>query len=190
MNTTDTTPTVGWHIEHHDAGHFKFYTALVFGSQVVFHWGRIGTAGSPPQIKTFPTPAQARAAAEKKLQEKIHKGYEWIQQDFEFTLDTRDIEWAIEKNEPRRLTLLFDRAQRDPKFARGKESVLDEYDAFLAQAQHLMDRAASSNFDSVMNDFEELEQSWAEIEDRHSLASTTIEMTKTALKRALLAGKF
>jgi predicted DNA-binding WGR domain protein len=179
----------GWTLEHKDAGHFKFYTALYAeNGVVVYHWGKIGTAG---QLQIFE--GQTKTAALRKIHSKAAKGYEYIKGDdqhgFEFELEDRDLFWAVEKTDPRRLTKLYDRALRDPRFAEEGQSILGQYDAFLEKASNLMHNAATMQFDTVMNDFEELEDMWKEIEDRHSLAATTIGMTKGALARALASGK-
>lgn len=181
--------TQGWTLEHKDAGHFKFYTALATDTGVVvYHWGKIGTAG---QLQIFE--GQSKAAALKKIHSKIARGYEYVQGDdqhgFDFELEDRDIFWAVERTEPRRLTKLFDRAQRDPRFAEAGQTVLGTYDALLEKAQNLMSGAANMQFDTVMNDFEELQELWTQIEDKHSLAETTINMTKGALARAMASGK-
>ena len=179
----------GWTLEHRDAGHFKFYTALyVEGGVAVYHWGRIGTKGQHKIDQNTSMTAVLR-----KVHEKESKGYEYRHEDVAWVVDERDVEGANglgrERPDPGRLTMLFDRALRDPKFTGDKEAVLIGYDAFLDKAQSLMDRAATMPFESVMNDFEELKQSWAEIADKHSLAETTIGMTQGMLMQALIDGK-
>lgn len=181
--------TQGWTLEHKDAGHFKFYIALYADNGVlVFHWGKIGTAGGVQIHENM-----SRANALKKIHSKIAGGYEYVQGDdqhgFEFELEERDLYWAVEKKDPRRLTKLYDRAQRDPRFAEAGQTVLGTYDALLEKAQSLMSGAANMQFDTVMNDFEELQELWTQIEDKHSLAETTINMTKGALARAMASGK-
>jgi predicted DNA-binding WGR domain protein len=181
-------PTRGWYLENRDNGHFKFYTVLITDSGVVVtHWGRIGTAGQA-KIEKYPR-SQALAMGVKTVHSKMAKGYEAKHEEVMFHLEERDIERACERPDPKSLTLLFDRALRDPKFTGEKDSVVAQYDAFLEKAQSLMDKAASSRFESVMNDFEELEAAWKEIEDKHSLAQTTVNMTKAMLTQALISGK-
>lgn len=182
----------GWYLEHRDAGHFKFYTViLVEDGTVVYHWGKIGTKGQHKIERLAYSSAQLGAL--RKIAEKESKGYEFRHEDLAFTLDERDVEGANGVGrvnpDPGRLTLLFDRALRDPKFTGDKDSVLVGYDAFLGKAQTLMDRAATTTFESVMNDFEELKAAWTEIEDKHSLAATTISMTESLLMQALISGK-
>lgn len=182
----------GWNLEHHDAGHFKFYTAiLVQDGTLVLHWGRIGTRGQH-QIKHLPFGAAERTALQK-VAEKHAKGYEFKFEDIAFSLDERDVDGANgvgrERPDPGRLTMLFDRALRDPKFTGDKDAVLVGYDAFLNKAQTLMDRAATMPFESVMNDFDELKHAWTEIADKHSLAETTIGMTENLLMQAMISGK-
>ena len=53
----------------------KFYEVVVTGPQLSVRFGRIGDAGQT-QVKTFADAAQARAEAQKKVGEKLKKGYE------------------------------------------------------------------------------------------------------------------
>ncbi|MEU1432029.1 WGR domain-containing protein [Nocardia sp. NPDC005746] len=52
----------------------KFYEVVVTGTQVTIRYGRIGDAGAR-QVSSFPTVEKARAAAAKKVGEKMRKGY-------------------------------------------------------------------------------------------------------------------
>lgn len=186
--------TRGWYLEHRDAGHFKFYTVIVVeDGTVVNHWGKIGTRGQH-QIQKL-SPSSALTTALRKVAEKHSKGYEFRHEDIQFVLDERDVDGANGigrvNPDPGRLTLLFDRALRDPKFTGDKDAVLVGYDAFLAKAQKLMDSVNDpfTTYESVSNDFDELKASWAEIDDRHSLTKTTLEMTSQMLMQALVSGK-
>lgn len=53
----------------------KFYEVVVNGTQVSIRYGRIGDKGQT-QAKTYPTPEKALAEANKKINEKLKKGYE------------------------------------------------------------------------------------------------------------------
>ncbi|MGA4837754.1 WGR domain-containing protein [Streptomyces sp. G45] len=55
-------------------GAHKFYEVSVDGQEVTVRYGRIGAAGQV-QRTTFPTAEKARAAAAKKVGEKVRKGY-------------------------------------------------------------------------------------------------------------------
>ncbi|MEU2184532.1 WGR domain-containing protein [Streptomyces thermolilacinus] len=55
-------------------GAHKFYEVTVEGQTVTVRYGRIGAAGQT-QTSTFPTVEKARAAAAKKVGEKVRKGY-------------------------------------------------------------------------------------------------------------------
>ncbi|MFF0312325.1 WGR domain-containing protein [Streptosporangium sp. NPDC004379] len=55
-------------------GAHKFYEATVSGTQVTITYGRIGEAGQT-RVTDFPTAEKARAAAAKKVGEKMRKGY-------------------------------------------------------------------------------------------------------------------
>ncbi|MFF5567239.1 WGR domain-containing protein [Streptomyces sp. NPDC012623] len=56
------------------AGAHKFYEVTVEGTVVSVRYGRIGADGQS-QISSFPTEQKARAAAAKKVGEKVRKGY-------------------------------------------------------------------------------------------------------------------
>ncbi|AZK97820.1 MULTISPECIES: WGR domain-containing protein [Streptomyces] len=56
------------------AGAHKFYEVTVEGTVVSVRYGRIGAAGQT-QVSSFPTVEKARAAAAKKVGEKVRKGY-------------------------------------------------------------------------------------------------------------------
>ena len=70
-------PTRKSYLELTDAasGSHKFYEVTVKGLSVTVRFGRIGTNG---QIRadSYPSAAEAQQAAEKKIGEKLHKGYE------------------------------------------------------------------------------------------------------------------
>ncbi|MCZ4096848.1 WGR domain-containing protein [Streptomyces sp. SID13666] len=57
-----------------DGGAHKFYEVTVDGTTVSVRYGRIG-AGGQHQVSTFPTAEKAKAAAAKKIGEKVRKGY-------------------------------------------------------------------------------------------------------------------
>lgn len=58
-----------------DGGSHKFYEVVVSGTQVSIRYGRIGDKGQT-QAKTYPTPEKAQTEANKKINEKLKKGYE------------------------------------------------------------------------------------------------------------------
>lgn len=58
-----------------DGASHKFYEVVVNGTQVSIRYGRIGDQGQT-QVKTYPTPEKAKTDANKKVNEKLKKGYE------------------------------------------------------------------------------------------------------------------
>jgi predicted DNA-binding WGR domain protein len=56
-------------------GAHKFYEVLVNGTEVTINYGRIGGTGQT-KVTSFATPEKAQAAAQKKIDEKLRKGYE------------------------------------------------------------------------------------------------------------------
>ncbi|MEU6998349.1 WGR domain-containing protein [Nonomuraea sp. NPDC046570] len=57
-----------------DGSAHKFYEVVVAGTEVTITYGRIGEAGQR-KVSSFPTADKARAVADKKLGEKLRKGY-------------------------------------------------------------------------------------------------------------------
>lgn len=62
-------------LENTNGGHYKFYNMLVTGRKYKAHYGKIGTDGVY-QEKTFRTIGAALQAAQKKIDEKLDKGYD------------------------------------------------------------------------------------------------------------------
>lgn len=60
--------------EYTDGKSNKFWENTVTGNSVTVTYGRIGTDGQT-QVKKYATPAEAKAAAEKQIAEKVRKGY-------------------------------------------------------------------------------------------------------------------
>ncbi|GLW48185.1 molybdenum metabolism regulator [Streptomyces sp. NBRC 14336] len=61
-------------LSQEDGGAHKFYEVTVAGTTVSVRYGRIGADGQR-QTSTFPNPEKAKAAAAKKIAEKVRKGY-------------------------------------------------------------------------------------------------------------------
>lgn len=176
----------GWYLEHRAGTHFKFYTVIQTPDVLITHWGRIGTKG---QVK-LDTSQTSISSARKIVTNKLNKGYEVRQDAVEFPVYDEDVEGTLIRNDPRRMVTLFDAALRDPKFTGERDNLVDGYDHLLKKCQTMMDRAATQPFESVFNDFEELKAAWKVIEDKHSLAKTTMETTEQMLAQALLQGSF
>ena len=69
-----TTETTYLELSEDDGGAHKFYEITVAGTDVLVRYGRIGAQGQE-QHASFPTVEKARAAAAKKIGEKVRKGY-------------------------------------------------------------------------------------------------------------------
>jgi predicted DNA-binding WGR domain protein len=61
-------------LSEESGGSHKFYEAVVQGKELTIRFGRIGDAGQT-STKTFASPEEARAEAQKKIAEKTRKGY-------------------------------------------------------------------------------------------------------------------
>lgn len=181
-------PARGWRLENKENNRFAFYTVVLVGRVLVFHWGRIGSAGQT-KLQELPESA-AHQAAIRQVATKMGRGYEAVNEDVAFQVDERDVKRALERPDAKSLTLLFDRALRNPQFTGDKDNVVEAYDTFLYKAQRLMDSVANplTRFESAYNDFEDIKAAWTEIEDKHSLAQTTLDMTTKMLSQALISG--
>ena len=56
-------------------GSHKFYEIILNGAELTMRYGRIGDQGQT-KITKYPDVAKAKADAEKKINEKLRKGYE------------------------------------------------------------------------------------------------------------------
>lgn len=188
MSPTIQVPAVGWYLENTTPGHSKYYLITVTDSGVVtLSWGRIGTRGQC-KVQKFPTFDDAQDVAMRQLYAKASKGYRKVHSDIKFTIDLDALERVCTNQAADEITRQFWAAQRQPQFDGDRQAVLIHYDQFVEKAQTLMNNATSMPFEAVYNDFEELEKAWTEIDERHSSASTTIELTRKMLHQALLNG--
>ncbi|MGW1274655.1 WGR domain-containing protein, partial [Streptomyces sp. NPDC002491] len=71
---SSTLSTTYLELSQDDGGAHKFYEVTVDGTVVTVRYGRIGATGQV-QTTAFPTVEKARAAAAKKVGEKVRKGY-------------------------------------------------------------------------------------------------------------------
>lgn len=74
MSAGSAVSTTYLELSQEGGGAHKFYEVAVDGQVVTVRYGRIGAAGQT-QTTTFATPQKARAAAAKKVGEKVRKGY-------------------------------------------------------------------------------------------------------------------
>jgi predicted DNA-binding WGR domain protein len=73
-----------WELSYCYGNSFKFYRAYLLTSsdrqvRVLFHWGRIGTAGGS-RVILYETTADAAADIDRTTQSKYRKGYDWEKQ--------------------------------------------------------------------------------------------------------------
>ncbi|MEI5103535.1 WGR domain-containing protein [Streptomyces sp. PmtG] len=74
MSAVSAESTTYLELSQEGEGAHKFYEVAVTGTVVTVRYGRIGAAGQT-QTSTFPTAEKARAAAARKVGEKVRKGY-------------------------------------------------------------------------------------------------------------------
>ena len=175
-------------MENRSTGHHKSYTVLIADNGVVVTaWGRIGTAGQSKIIKV-PNPPDAEAVGKRQVYSKQTGGYSVVHNEFKFTVEQEVLDEACRRDMTTHLTRAFFSAVTDPQFAGGRQAVMKHYDDFVNQAQRLLNGASERAFDEVYAEFEQLEEAWAAISDKHAEAEVTISLAKQTLSQRLMSG--
>jgi predicted DNA-binding WGR domain protein len=178
----------GYYLENTNPGHSKFYLVTVADNGVLtLTWGRIGTNGQS-KVQKFPSREDADTVGMRQVYAKAAKGYTRKLDDVRFSLTEADLDRACTSSSAATVNYAFWRAGYEPQFEADKTSVLRHYEDFLAKAQGVMDKAATLPFDAVLPDFEELEESWAVIEEAHATTKTTLDLTRQKLRQSLMSG--
>jgi predicted DNA-binding WGR domain protein len=178
-------PTVRWYLENREDGHSKFYTCYVTDTGVLaLAWGRIGTAGQC-KVEQYPAFVDARTIALRQVYAKAAKGYRIVEDEFKFTVGQAGLELAAEHQTVVHLNKIAEEAIRENKFAGEQQSATQHYDSFIAQAERLMQRAATEPVADVLADYSQLEAAWRELDDKHGIAETTLSLTGSMLRNAL-----
>lgn len=180
----------GWYLENHDDAnnHHKYYTVLVADNGVlVFAWGRIGTKGQF-KIQKLSSRNDAHTLGMKQFYSKRGRSYEPVSEGVAFTVTSDEVDRACESGDASFLTRQFHTARMAPMFEQDKQAVITHYDDLLTKAQALMDTAGTQNFDAVYGQFEELQATWATLEDKHSETATTVSILSMMLQQRLLTG--
>jgi predicted DNA-binding WGR domain protein len=96
----------------HEAGAQKFYETTVKGKRLTLRYGRVGTQGQT-SVTTFRSPTAAKAQAEKKILEKLGKGYKFAEPGSppEPAKKRREA-----RSKPRQAPVLWKFATRSPAF--------------------------------------------------------------------------
>lgn len=179
-----TVPVTGWYLENTEGGHMKQYTVLLSDDGVVVHaWGRIGTAGQARVARLPQTDAKAQAM--KQVYSKQSTGYKLLTADLKFAVSQTLLDDCVRRTNTRPLIHAFMQASRDPEFQGQKQVVLKHYDDFLTKAQDLMGDAGGLDIDAVFKQFQDLEEAWREINDKHQEAEVTLGLTRAILTQRL-----
>lgn len=180
----------GWYMEYRDPtnNHHKFYTVLVAENGVlVTNWGRIGATGQS-SIKKLPSQEDAYVLGQRQVFAKRAKGYVAVHEDVKFTLAESVTVEAAELNVAYYMTRPFFAAAAEPQYEGDKKAVSAHYDEFVERAQKLMSEASTRPFDAVYAEFEELQEAWQAISDKHDEAKVTIDLTTQLLNQRLMSG--
>lgn len=178
----------GWYLTYQQGTSNKYYRVTVSDNGLVtMTWGRIGSAGQS-KVQNLESYADAAAIGKRQAYSKAAKGYTMVHEDFPFTATPGQVSDAIESQDPGTLNQLFAVAARTPRFETDTTAVLDNYDSFVDKAQNLIETVNTAPIDKTYDAFEELTESWKEIDDRHATVATTIALVEQLLQQALLGG--
>lgn len=176
-----------WYMEYQQGGSDKFYQVFVSESGVcVLRWGRRGAVGQH-SVTAFASYDEARDVGLRQVYAKKSKGYVQKYGDMKFMASKDALDYAQNGN-PQPLAAEFAKSLESGQFDGAKEAVLKHYTDFAEQAKALMDRAASADLDTVMNEYDQLEQVWAEINDKHAEVEIAMSVAKQTMMQKLMSG--
>lgn len=180
-----TTTFTGYRLTNTQPGHFKQYTILIGDDgTLVLAWGRIGAEGQVKSQK-LPSREDAEGLGLRQLYDKQAKGYESKVNGLKFSVRDLDITPGLKA---RALLREFARAQEDPQFQGDQQAVVTHYDELVAKAQKLLDTAGTQDFDAVFAQFEDLDNAWKAIEEKHAEVQVTIGFLRQTLHQRLMGG--
>ncbi len=175
-----------WYMEYVEGTSSKFYEVMIVESGVcVLRWGRIGSAGQS-SVTAYPTYDEARDQGLKQVFAKKSKGYV-TKYEATFMASTNSISRARNVS-PVDMHHEFITSMRDGAFNAAKSTVLKHYAEFAEQVKTLMDRAATGDFAQTMEEYEQVEKVWAEINDKHAEVSAAMSIAKATLMQKLMSG--
>lgn len=176
-----------WYMEYREGTSDKFYEVIISENGVcMLRWGRRGAIGQS-SVNRYSSYDEARDQGLKQVFAKKSKGYVQKYGDQKFMASTNALDYALQGN-PALLTGEFADSLRNGQFDGAKEAVLKHYADFAEQVKALMDRAATGNTEMTMNEYEQLERVWAELDDKHAEVSAAMSIAKATLMQKLMAG--
>lgn len=184
MAKKSTTIVDAYYLTYRDGRSNKFYEVLITeDGTTILHWGRIHTAGQS-SVSVMGSYEDAHDVAMRQVYAKKSKGYNQDRAD-KFVIDTEIVRWAKEGN-PARLFEAIAQSRAEGKFSGLKDAVLTHYKDFADQAQNLMNRADSMEFEQVSDEFDELKAVWEEIKDKHAEVETVLSLAEATFMRKLM----
>jgi predicted DNA-binding WGR domain protein len=176
-----------WYMEYREGTSDKFYEVIITESGVcMLRWGRRGSTGQN-SVNRYASYDEARDQGLKQVFAKKSKGYVQSYGDFKFMATTEAIDYALRGN-PTQLHAEFWDALSSGQFDGAKETVLKHYADFSESVKILMERAASGDTATTMDEYEQLERVWEEINDKHAEVSAAMSIAKMTLMQKLMAG--
>lgn len=185
---TNEIPVEGFYLENHQGTSNKFYTILAAGDgTLVFAWGRIGQKGQH-KIQHLAPSNSAWDAAEKQMRSKMGRGYERAEGSSRFTVNPSLLITCRTDGDAGPLLREFYRSREAPIFAQASATTMSQYDSFVDTAQELLENAHTLPFDDVYAKFEELDETWKELEAKHATAQTAVNIVQQILQQRLMSG--
>lgn len=187
MARTTHYPATAWRMEYREGASDKFYEVIITESGVcMLRWGRRGAVGQHA-VNRYASYDEARDQGLKQVFAKKSKGYVQKYGDFKFMATVEAIHYALQGN-PATLVSEFSQALKNGQFSGAKDAVLKHYADFSESVKSLMDRAATGDTETTMNEYEQLEKVWEEINDKHAEVSAAMSIAKMTLMQKLMAG--
>lgn len=190
-NLSAEVPINSWYLEliNEAANHYKFYLCMASDAgHLIIVWGRIGSAGQC-KIEKFSSYKEAETVALKQVYAKASKGYAIKEDGFKFTATVGDLEEAVKRaGQPGAHSKIYNArhlARTNPKFKGEQATAARHYDNFIEAAETMMSRAANEPVETLFDDWQALQDAWAELADKHSIAATTLSLTAQMLQNKL-----
>ena len=174
-----------WYMEYREGSSDKFYHVFVSETGVcLLRWGRRGTAGQNSCTR-YSTLDEARTQGLKQVYAKQSKGY--VQKhEFSFLAHIDHLD-AAQRGNPAYLVSAWKIALQEGEFTTAKTAVLRHYAEFAERVNMLLNDAGSADMGDSMEEFNELEKVWEEINDKHGEVAAAFDLTRMTLMQKLIS---
>lgn len=177
-----------WYLENTSPGHNKFYLCMVSDAgHSIMVWGRIGSNGQS-KIEKYTSYKDAETVALKQVYAKASKGYAIKEEQVKFAATAGLLADTLNHNKHDGIMSLRRRAQQDPQFQGEQQTATRHYDNFITAAETLMAKATTSDLGALFDEWQALQDAWAELDAKHGTAATTLTLTSQILQQRLLSG--